>query len=200
MMVTCHVSPFAGIKVKPQPSTILSPNFGGQMSLKMYMKASMGAHIAGWVIRPPTKHKCHCICWHATNLSTWNTWMFVPLGKSLENRVIPKVLTWLNCMPSFAAIVFLSGKVIDAEAVEMAAFGTIFIPRGLPRTIIIDADGLFAGVFKGSYYESCYGGLCNRRTPPPFRMSASAEVAEQGGTYHDGRHYIHIPMETGNLI
>jgi hypothetical protein len=50
-----------------------------------------------------------------------------------------KVLTSLDCMTSFADVAFLGGKVIDAEAVAMAAFGSTFIPRGLPRTIIVNA-------------------------------------------------------------
>jgi len=50
-------------------------------------------------------------------------------------------------MTGFADAAFLSGM-IDSEKVAAAAFGSFFITRGLPRLIIVDADGLFAGVFK----------------------------------------------------
>ena len=57
-----------------------------------------------------------------------------------------KMLTLLDCMTSFAMGTFLSGE-ITAETVADAAISVFFNSVGLPRLIIVDADGLFAGVF-----------------------------------------------------
>jgi len=50
-------------------------------------------------------------------------------------------------MTGFADGAFLQGE-IDSETVAMAAFATFFVTHGLPWLIFVDADGVFAGVFK----------------------------------------------------
>jgi hypothetical protein len=57
-----------------------------------------------------------------------------------------KVLTCLDSMTGFAMAAFLQGE-INATKVANAIVSTLFVSIGLPRLIVVDADGVFAGVF-----------------------------------------------------
>jgi hypothetical protein len=59
-----------------------------------------------------------------------------------------KVLTFIDCMTGFAMATFLSQGDIDARTIADAALTAFFGAVGLPRLVIVDADSLFAGVFK----------------------------------------------------
>jgi hypothetical protein len=59
-----------------------------------------------------------------------------------------KVLTFIDCMTGFAMATFLSQGDIDARTMADAALTAFFGAVGLPRLVIVDADSLFAGVFK----------------------------------------------------
>jgi hypothetical protein len=57
-----------------------------------------------------------------------------------------KVLTCLDSMTGFAMAAFLQGE-ISAYKVANAIVSTLFVSVGLPRLIVVDAEGVFAGVF-----------------------------------------------------
>jgi hypothetical protein len=59
-----------------------------------------------------------------------------------------KVLTFIDCMTGFAMATFLTQGDIDARTLADAALTAFFGAVGLPRLVIVDADSLFAGVFK----------------------------------------------------
>lgn len=68
-------------------------------------------------------------------------------GDIMDKGGTTKVLTMIDCMTSFAMVAFLQGD-INAENVANATLSSFFIAVGLPRLIIVDADNIFAGVFK----------------------------------------------------
>jgi hypothetical protein len=64
-----------------------------------------------------------------------------------------KVLTFIDCMTGFAMATFLSvGDVIDARTIADAALTAFVGAVGLPRLVIVDADGLFAGNCKQLFH------------------------------------------------
>ena len=62
-----------------------------------------------------------------------------------------KVLTFVDCMTGFAMATFLNQGTIDARTIADAALTAFFGPVGLPRLIIVEADTIFAGEFKGVF-------------------------------------------------
>lgn len=68
-------------------------------------------------------------------------------GDMVDKQGNTKVLASVDCMTGYALGAFLSST-IDAKTVADAALTTMSIPVGLPRLIIVDADGVFAGTFK----------------------------------------------------
>ena len=71
---------------------------------------------------------------------------------SPDNSIIKKdgakkVLTYTCCMTSFAAVAFVVWD-INAEALAMLAMETLFGPFGLPKLIVVDAEGIFVGMFR----------------------------------------------------
>lgn len=64
-----------------------------------------------------------------------------------DKDVTKKILTYTCCMTSFAAMAF-AGGVVDAESVAMLAMESFFTQLGLPRLMVVDAEGVFAGLFK----------------------------------------------------
>ena len=61
-----------------------------------------------------------------------------------------KVLTMIDCMTGYGAAGFVLGE-INAMKVSETALADFFMKFGLPRLIIVDADSLFAGVFKSLF-------------------------------------------------
>jgi hypothetical protein len=68
-------------------------------------------------------------------------------GDIMDKNGTTKVLTMLDCMTSFAMGAFLQGD-INSENIANATLSNFFTTVGLPRLIIVDADSVFAGVFK----------------------------------------------------
>ena len=50
-------------------------------------------------------------------------------------------------MTSFAVVSFIGGE-INAEAVVMLPMEALFGPFGLPKLIVVDAEGTFTGMFR----------------------------------------------------
>ena len=44
-------------------------------------------------------------------------------------------------------------EIIPDQAVRWA-FGNLFVPFGIPKMIVVDADGIFAGIFKKKFQET----------------------------------------------
>ena len=58
-----------------------------------------------------------------------------------------KLLTITCGMTGYVAGAFLSGP-INAESVAMVTFTSFCVPFGLPRIIVVDANGFFINVIK----------------------------------------------------
>ena len=67
-------------------------------------------------------------------------------GEVTEKDGSRKILTMLDCMTGFAAGTTLMDEV-TSEVLAVKAFTAFFVSYGLPRLIIVDADGLFQSVF-----------------------------------------------------
>ena len=72
-------------------------------------------------------------------------------GDIIDKSGTVKVLTFICCMTGFAMAAFLDMQSIDSEAIATTAVGNFFNFCGLPRLIVVDAGGEFAGVFKGLF-------------------------------------------------
>jgi hypothetical protein len=57
-----------------------------------------------------------------------------------------KVLTFLDSMTGFAMAAFLQGE-INSNKIANAVVTTLFVTVGLPRLLVVDAEGVFAGIF-----------------------------------------------------
>ena len=64
-----------------------------------------------------------------------------------------KILTYLCCTTRFAS--YTERVMNDPTSDQVASwyFSTLFVPYGLPKLIIVDADGFFNGVFKNILSE-----------------------------------------------
>ena len=62
-----------------------------------------------------------------------------------------KIITYLDCMTGFAMATALRLKDVETANVAMAVTAAFFTSVGLPRLIIVDADGMFAGTFKNLF-------------------------------------------------
>ena len=45
-------------------------------------------------------------------------------------------------------------KKIKSYQVAIWDFGNFFVPFGIPKIIVVDADGIFAGMFKKTFQEN----------------------------------------------
>ena len=66
-----------------------------------------------------------------------------------------KVLTCLCCTTIFVEVAAKTKKDSTSEQVMRWAFIVIFVPYGLSKIIIVDADGVFSGVLK-SYFKNFF--------------------------------------------
>ena len=57
------------------------------------------------------------------------------------------VLTYMDGMTGFAAAAFIREQPVTSTTLANTAFAHFFVPIGMPRLIVIDADALFAGAF-----------------------------------------------------
>ena len=69
-----------------------------------------------------------------------------PGNRIIEKDGAKKVLMYTCCMTSFAVVAFTWGE-INAEAVAMLSMESFFGPFGLPKLIVVDAKGIFVGMF-----------------------------------------------------
>jgi hypothetical protein len=58
------------------------------------------------------------------------------------------VLTYLDGMTGFAHAAFLQEAAPSAAAIAVATFTHFFVPFGMPRLVVVDAGGEFAGIFR----------------------------------------------------
>ena len=50
-------------------------------------------------------------------------------------------------MKSFASVIFIGGE-INAEALAILSMKALFGPFGIPKVIVVDAERIFAGMFR----------------------------------------------------
>ena len=62
-----------------------------------------------------------------------------------------KILTCLDCMTGFEIGVASELKEITPEQVVRWDFGNLFVPFGLPKMIVVDADEMFYGIFRKTF-------------------------------------------------
>ena len=74
-----------------------------------------------------------------------------PGDSVMDKRGNVKIITYADCMTSFAMATALRLKDIRVDNIAMAVTAAFFTSVGLPRLIIVDADGLFAGIFKSLF-------------------------------------------------
>ena len=65
-----------------------------------------------------------------------------------------KILTCLDFMTGFGIGVANGMKKITSDQAAKWAFENSFVPFGLPKIIVVDADGLFSVIFKKTFQES----------------------------------------------
>jgi len=58
----------------------------------------------------------------------------------------------LDAMTGFAHAAFITDKPTTSDALAVTVFSNFFVPFGLPRLVVVDADGLFTGNFR----EMCH--------------------------------------------
>ena len=54
-----------------------------------------------------------------------------------------KILKCLDCMIGFGVVASIGLKGIISKQAAQSAFGNFFVPFGIPKMIVVDADGLF---------------------------------------------------------
>ena len=57
-------------------------------------------------------------------------------------------------MTGFGLATATGMKEITSYQVARWDFGNFFVPFGIPKTIVVDADGLFPGMFKNNFQET----------------------------------------------
>ena len=67
---------------------------------------------------------------------------------------IRKILTYLDCTAGLRLGSYSLLKKITSEQVEEWAFGNFFNLFGLREIIVVDADGLFPGMFKDTFQDT----------------------------------------------
>ena len=67
-------------------------------------------------------------------------------GETPDRDLSRKKLTRLDCMTEFGLGAATGLKEITSDQAARWDFGKFFVPFGLPRMIIVDADGLFSGM------------------------------------------------------
>ena len=60
----------------------------------------------------------------------------------------------MDCMTEFSLVAAIGLKEITSYHVTWWSFGNFFFPFGLTKMIIVDADGLFDGMFKKNFQET----------------------------------------------
>eukprot|EP00957_Ditylum_brightwellii_P124460 9485109-Ditylum_brightwellii.AAC.1 len=73
--------------------------------------------------------------------------MWYPGNSFTEKGCGTSTLTYLCCLTLFVEIAFARGNTLDAEALAMLAMEAFFTPFGLPKLIVVNADGKFASMF-----------------------------------------------------
>ena len=68
-------------------------------------------------------------------------------GEVPEKSGDHSVLTYIDGMTGFAGAAFIREKPVTSTTLATIAFANFFVPFGMPRLVIVDADGLFAGAF-----------------------------------------------------
>ena len=61
-----------------------------------------------------------------------------------------KILTCLYCMPGFGLVESSGLKSITADQFTLWHFGNFFVPFGIPKMIVVDADGPFVVIFNNT--------------------------------------------------
>ena len=64
------------------------------------------------------------------------------------------ILTCLDCMTVFGLGSASGLKKITSDQVVRWDFGNFFVPFGLPKIMVVNADGVFAGMFKKTFQET----------------------------------------------
>ena len=73
-------------------------------------------------------------------------------GDILDQDVYRNILTCLDCMTVFGPVSANGLKDIISDQVARWDFGNFLVPFGIPRKkIVVDAYGLFSGMFKKSF-------------------------------------------------
>ena len=65
-----------------------------------------------------------------------------------------KILTCLGCMTGSGLRAATELKEITSDQAARWDFGNFFVPFGIPKMIVVDADGLFAEMFKKIFQET----------------------------------------------
>ena len=63
-----------------------------------------------------------------------------------DSYVSGNIITRLDCMTVFGICVDSGINKITSDQVARWSFGNLFVPFRLPKMIVVEADGLFAGM------------------------------------------------------
>ena len=75
-------------------------------------------------------------------------------GDTLYQDGSCKILTCLDCIIGFGVEAATVMKKITSDQAVQWAFGNLFVPFGIPKKIVMDADGLFDGNFKKTFQDT----------------------------------------------
>ena len=65
-----------------------------------------------------------------------------------------KILTCLDCMTGFGLWAAIGMEKITSDQFERWDFGNFFVLFGLPKMIVVDADGIFSGISKKTFQDT----------------------------------------------
>ena len=61
------------------------------------------------------------------------------------------ILTCLDFMTGFGIAADTRMKECISDQAARWAFGNLFVPFGVPKIIVVDADGIFSGIFRKTF-------------------------------------------------
>ena len=65
-----------------------------------------------------------------------------------------KILTCLDCITGFGIGSATRLKEITSYRAAQWDFGNLFVPFGIPKMIVVDADGIFSGIYGMTFQEN----------------------------------------------
>ena len=153
-MSACHISPLAGHSHEQRTLFRILARFGRPMINKdvdKFIKACVSFKFV---------NKCSYEAQQLLQTIDSGTPFNVVFIDFWEPGDIPdrygsrKNLTCLDCMTWFGLVEDTGPKEITSDQASRWAFGNFFVPFGLPKIIVVDADGMFTGMSKKTFQEN----------------------------------------------